>query len=451
MTVDGKNRRVGVVSLGCPKNLVDTEKMLGRFLKQGYTLTADPEEANILVINTCGFKADAEAESREAILEMADIKANNPGKRLVITGCLAQRHGADLVREIPDIDILTGTSQYDQLIPLIESHDPDGQACVAVELPPRDNGPLQEEHPQWLTTPSHTAYVKIAEGCNNACAFCVIPHLRGRFRSRTLEAIEAEVITLSQQGVVEINLVSQDTTLYGRDLAPRTSLAALLKRLARIPGIAWIRTLYLYPTLITQGLLEVMASEEKILPYLDVPLQHSHSTVLTRMKRVERTEDIQRLLEKMDTYLPGATLRTTFIVGFPGETEESFQHMHHFVAEGRFDHVGVFTYSDEHGTPAYHFPDKIDPQTALERKNALMLLQQGISREKLKTRIGTTMPVLVDGVSEESQWLLQGRTMGQAPEVDGIVYINAGTPQPGTIVPVTMTEAHEYDLVGYTQ
>ena len=440
--------RIGMVSLGCPKNLVDTEKMLARFLQKGYLLTPDPEEADVLVVNTCGFKADAEQESRQAIEEMAAIKDRYPNKRLVVTGCLSQRYGADLVRDIPGIDILVGSAQYDQLIPLIEAHDSGGERYIQV-APFDPYTPLQEEYAQVLTTPAHTAYVKIAEGCNNPCTFCIIPQLRGRFRSRSIEAIEIEVIRLSQQGVVEINLVSQDSTLYGRDLSPRTSLAVLLQRLARIEGIAWIRVLYLYPTLITTELLQVMASEAKIVPYLDIPLQHSHSDVLARMKRVERAEHIQALLESIDQYLPHAILRTTFIVGFPGESKDEFRHLQKFIAKGWFDHVGIFTYSDERGTAAYDLPHKITRKTARERRNILMRLQQKISRKRLKTQIGQTLPVLVDGVSAQSQWLMEGRTMGQAPDVDGIVYINAGMPLPGTIVPVTITETHEYDLVGH--
>ena len=449
MTVTGKNGLVGVISLGCPKNLVDTENMLGDFLQQGYSLTSNPEEADVLVVNTCGFKADAEEESRQAILAMAEIKTKYPGKRLVVTGCLSQRYGTDLVRDMPDIDILIGSSQYDQLIPLIEAHHSTGQKRVAVEMP-KDAATQLVKHQRMLTTPAHTAYVKIAEGCNNPCSFCIIPQLRGRFRSRSIEDIETEVTMLSQQGVVEINLVSQDTSLYGRDLAPRTSLAILLQRLAKIAGIAWIRSLYLYPTLITQELLEVMATEEKLLPYLDIPLQHSHSAVLARMKRVERSKDIKQLLKTIKTHLPHATLRTTFIVGFPGETKKEFQHLYDFVAKGWFDHVGVFTYSDEQGTTAFNLPEKIAPKIARKRRKSLMLLQQKISRKKLTKQVGNTIPVLVDGISADNQWLLEGRSMGQAPEVDGIVYITAGTPQPGSIVPVTITEAHEYDLVGYT-
>lgn len=448
MTEPRPGKRVGVLSLGCPKNLVDTEKMLGRFLQQGYTVTADPEEADLLVVNTCGFKADAEAESREAISAMVEIKARHPGKRLVVTGCLSQRYGALLAQEMPDIDLLVGSAQYEQLIPLIEAQRDTGETTMAVQ--PLTHTVVEREEPaRLLTTPAHTAYIKIAEGCNNPCAFCIIPQLRGRFRSRTVEEIEAEVIQLSQQGVVEINLVSQDTTLYGRDLVPRVSLATLLRRLARVEGILWIRTLYLYPTLVTAELLTVMGSEEKIVPYLDIPLQHSHSAVLARMKRTERAESIQALLQQIRQQLPQAVVRTTFIVGFPGESKKEFRHLYQLVEQGWFDHVGVFTYSDEQGTAAYHLPDKVSPKQARKRRKALMLLQQRISRKKLKRQVGKTLPVLVDSVSDDHPGLLLGRTMGQAPDVDGLVYINAGQPQLGTIVSVTITESHEYDLVGY--
>ncbi|MEO5362505.1 MAG: 30S ribosomal protein S12 methylthiotransferase RimO [Magnetococcus sp. DMHC-8] len=448
MTADRQGWRVGVVSLGCPKNLVDTEQLLGRFVQEGYTLTAHPEEADLLVVNTCGFKADAEAESREAIQAMAALKAGQPGKRLVVTGCLSQRYGVELAREIPGIDVLVGSAQYDRLIPLIEANRTTGEAALVVE-PVGRAVPEPIEAARVLTTPAHTAYVKIAEGCNNPCTFCIIPQLRGRFRSRSMEEIEAEVVQLSRQGVVEINLVSQDTTLYGRDLSPRVTLADLLRRLARVEGIAWLRALYLYPTLITPELLAVMASEPKVLPYLDVPLQHSHSAVLARMQRAERAGGIRRLLRRIRQQLPQATLRTTFIVGFPGETKKAFRHLCRLVGQGWFDHVGVFTYSDEPGTAAVHLPDKVPPRTAQRRQKALMLLQQRVSRQKLRSRVGETLPVLVDGVAPEHADLRLGRSMGQAPEVDGLVYINAGQPRPGTIVPVTITASHEYDLVGY--
>ncbi|MEO5349097.1 MAG: 30S ribosomal protein S12 methylthiotransferase RimO [Magnetococcus sp. YQC-3] len=450
MAETGGGRRVGVISLGCPKNLVDTEKMLGRFLDQGYTLTDDPEEADLLLVNTCGFKADAEAESREAILAMSAVKASHSGKRLVVTGCLAQRHGAQLAQEMPEIDVLVGSDQYAELIPLIEANQASGQAVLAVAPVVHSSPalPEQAEPARLLTTPAHTAYLKIAEGCNNPCAFCIIPQLRGRFRSRSMEALVEEATQLGRQGVLEINLVSQDTTLYGRDLSPRVSLADLLRRLVAVEGIAWIRLLYLYPTLITPELLAVLAGEEKLLPYLDVPLQHSHSAVLQRMRRVERTPGIRRLLRQIRRQLPQAVLRTTFIVGFPGESKKEFRHLYRFVRRGWFDHVGVFTYSDEEGTAAFHLPDKVRPKTARKRQKALMLLQQRISRKKLRQWVGRTVPVLVEGLAEGYEDLWLGRSVGQAPEVDGLVYIHSGRAEPGKIIPVTITGSHEYDLEG---
>ncbi|MBF0453480.1 MAG: 30S ribosomal protein S12 methylthiotransferase RimO [Magnetococcales bacterium] len=430
-----------MISLGCPKNLVDTEKMLGRFIEGGYTLTSQPEEADLLVVNTCGFKADAEAESREAILEMAQIKARHPGARLVVTGCLSQRYGEQLQKEIPAIDLLTGTTAYEQLIPLLESSTPP----PAVAPPYSRSG---EEAPRVLTTLPHTAYVKIAEGCNNPCAFCIIPKLRGPFVSREPEEIDDEVVALVEQGVKEINLISQDTTLYGRDLDRRLSLAELLRGLIEIEGVKWIRLLYLYPTLVTDTLLDLIAEDNPLLPYFDIPLQHSHSDLLKSMKRAEREKDLHDLIGRIRRRIPHATLRTTFIVGFPGETEEAFQHLYQFIEQIRFDHVGVFTYSDEVGTTAYDLPDKIALDVAQQRRDQLMALQQKISAEKLAQLIGKTLPVLVEGVSEESAWLLQGRLADQAPDVDGVVFINEGSAPPGSLVQVEITEAHEYDLVG---
>ncbi len=437
--------KVAVISLGCPKNLVDTEKMLGRFLEGGYEITPEPEGADLLLVNTCGFKADAEAESRQAIEEMAAIKAAHPGKRLVVTGCLSQRYGAALSREVPAIDILTGSAAYDRLIPIIES-GPD-PAISGLALPAR-NEPLLEDAPRVVTTGSHSAYLKIAEGCNNPCAFCIIPQLRGPFRSRSPEAIETEARVLAGVGALELNLVSQDTTLFGRDLQPRTDLATLLERLVTIDGIQWIRLLYLYPTLVTDRLLSVIARQEKILPYLDIPLQHSHSAILQGMKRSEREADVRDLLRRVAEKLPDAILRTTFIVGFPGEGEGEFQHLYDFVAEGFFDHVGVFTYSDEAGTTACELPGKVPASVAEARRDRLMALQQRISREKLTRLVGKTLPVIVDAVSEADEWVMEGRTVGMAPEADGLVYIVEGAPEPGQIVPVTITAAEEYDLVG---
>ncbi|MBF0138298.1 MAG: 30S ribosomal protein S12 methylthiotransferase RimO [Magnetococcus sp. DMHC-1] len=441
------DQKIGMISLGCAKNLVDSEFMLGQFRGQGYQFTHDPEQADILVVNTCAFVAEAETESREAIREMLAVKKAHPDKRIVVTGCLAQRYGERLAQDLPGLDVILGSGQYQRLIPLINSINPNPEQPLVGLGPPTflPKGTAERV----LTTPSHTAYVKIAEGCNNPCTFCIIPKLRGPFRSRMPRDIEQEVRRLAKQGVKEINLVSQDTTLYGRDLSPRTDLPSLLHRLGDIDGIEWIRMLYLYPTLISDRLLITILRQEKVLPYLDMPLQHFHTGVLTRMKRSERAGSVRRLLRRIRGVLPNAILRTTMIVGFPGETDEEFQALYDFVAEARFDHLGVFTYSNEEGTPASQMSQQVPHLLAQERSARLMALQQSISREKLAKLVGQVLPVMVDHVSPESGLLLQGRYAGQAPEVDGVVYINDGSRiEPGRIVPVKITESHEYDLVG---
>ncbi|MBF0426911.1 MAG: 30S ribosomal protein S12 methylthiotransferase RimO, partial [Magnetococcales bacterium] len=426
---------------------VDSEFMLGQFRSQGFQLTNDPAQADLLVVNTCAFVAEAEAESREAIRDMLAIKKAHPGKQLIVTGCLSQRYGERLAQELPGMDIILGSGQYQRLIPLIKSINPNPEQPLVGLGPPTFLPKGTSE--RVLTTPGHTSYVKIAEGCNDPCTFCIIPRLRGPFRSRMPRDIEQEVRRLARQGVKEINLVSQDTTLYGRDLSPRTDLPSLLNRLGDIDGIQWIRMLYLYPTLISDRLLITILRQEKVLPYLDMPLQHFHTEVLTRMKRAERAPSVRRLLRRIRGVLPNAVIRTTMMVGFPGETDEEFQALYDFVTEARFDHLGVFIYSHEDGTPACSMPDQVPHALAEERRSRLMALQQSISREKLSRLVGQVLPVLVDHLSPESGTLLQGRYSGQAPEVDGVVYINDGPRiEPGHIVPVRITESHEYDLVG---
>lgn len=437
-----KALRVGLLALGCPKNMVDAERLLGRFLEAGYALTHDPAKADILVVNTCGFKADAEAESREAIVEMSAIKAAYPGKRLVVTGCLVQRYQEQLLAEIPAIDLLVGTTGHDQLIDRLQ------QQSASPVMPPTDFGTASETGPRLLTTLPHLAYLKIAEGCDNPCTFCIIPKLRGPFRSRPMAEILDEAKTLVAGGVREINIVSQDTTLYGRDLQPRLDLVTLLENLESIKKLAWIRVMYLYPTLITDGLLDCFARSKKILPYFDLPLQHAHSAVLRRMQRSEREEDLDRLIQRIRTRLPDAVLRAVFIVGFPGETWEEWQKLYDFMARTRFDHVGIFTYSDEPEAAAFQFPDKIPDEIAETRRDRLMELQEGISREKLATLVGKTLPVLVEGPSPEHDGVVVGRTSGQAIDIDGITFLKGPTPKPGSIVPVRITASYEYDLVG---
>ncbi|MBF0172213.1 MAG: 30S ribosomal protein S12 methylthiotransferase RimO [Magnetococcales bacterium] len=434
--------RIGVISLGCPKNLVDTEKMLGRFFEAGHVLTPNPEEADLLVVNTCGFIAEAEEESRQAIRDMAAIKARHPGVRLAVTGCLAQRYGRELKEQIPAIDLLLGT------------HDSATQPRTLIAPPQRRAlsvlDPLYRPltgAPRVLTTPSHTAYLKIAEGCNNPCSFCIIPRLRGPFQSRPGEELVAEARALAAGGVRELNLVSQDTSLYGRDLTPRSSLKSLLTALETVAGIQWIRLLYLYPTLVNDALLDHIAASEKVQPYLDIPLQHSHSAVLARMKRAERGGDIRQLVTRIRSRLPRAAIRTTFIVGFPGETEEEFQDLYEFMSEFKLDHVGIFAYSDEVGTEAHHMPDKVAAELAEARRSRLYDLQEKISGEKLASLVGSTLPVLVEGRLDGSLGSRMGRTPWQAPEVDGHVRLKGENLVAGTIVSAKIIQASAHDLV----
>ncbi|HIJ83031.1 MAG: rimO [Magnetococcales bacterium] len=438
--------KIGVISLGCPKNLVDTEKMLGRFFEAGYTLTPDPEEADLLVVNTCGFIADAEAESRQTILEMAAIKSRRPGVRLAVTGCLAQRYGRLLKEQIPAIDLLLGT------------HDTAAQPRQLVAPPAHGrpvpilnplNKPL-EDAPRVLTTPSHTAYLKVAEGCNNPCSFCIIPQLRGPFRSRPVDELVAEAGALVKGGVLELNLVSQDTSLYGRDLTPRSSLLSLLAALENIESLQWIRLLYLYPTLVNDALLDHINQSQKVLPYLDIPLQHSHSAVLARMKRAERGTDIRQLVQRIRSRVPKGAIRSTFIVGFPGETEKEFNDLYDFINEFRLDHVGVFTYSDEVGSGAQQLPDKIAPEIAAERRGRIYELQQGISQENLEAQVGSTLPVLVEHSVKGEPWDYLGRTPWQAPDVDGHVRLQGKNLAIGTIVTARVLQATPYDLLATT-
>ncbi|MBF0134286.1 MAG: 30S ribosomal protein S12 methylthiotransferase RimO [Magnetococcales bacterium] len=433
--------KVGVVSLGCPKNLVDTEKMLGRFFESGYTLTPNPEEADLLVVNTCGFIADAEEESRQAIREMAAIKSRHPGVRLAVTGCLAQRYGRLLKEQIPAIDLLLGT------------HDTPEQSRRLITPPLRRTPILAPLHkplegaPRVLTTRPHTAYLKIAEGCNNPCSFCIIPQLRGPFRSRPVEELVAEAQALAAGRVCELNLVSQDTSLYGRDLSPRASLIHLLTALETIDPIQWIRLLYLYPTLVTDPLLDFIGQSGKVVPYLDIPFQHTHSAVLARMRRAERGGDIRQLVQRIRRRIPNGAIRTTFIVGFPGETEEEFQDLFEFVQEFQLEHVGVFAYSDEAGSHAYTLPDKVAPEIIEERRSRIYECQQTISQQKLTTYKGLTLPVLVDDTLEEPPWTHRGRTLWQAPDVDGHVKLKGRPMAVGTMVMATIVQNTAYDLM----
>lgn len=429
-----------MMTLGCPKNRVDSEIMLGTLGARGYALVQEPEAADVIVVNTCAFIGPAKQESIDAILEMAEHKKSGKCSTLVVTGCLSQRYSADLASEMPEVDHFLGTSAYAQIGDLLNAEatprqvipDPDYIHSAAT---PRTN-----------SMPKYTAFLKISEGCDNKCAFCIIPTLRGLQRSRTIEDIVAEAERLAQSGVRELNLVAQDLTAYGHDLPGKPKLQDLLKALVKV-DVKWIRLHYAYPRVFPDELIEVMAQEPRIAKYLDMPLQHASDKLLLSMKRGRNSQFLTTLLEKLRTRVPGLVMRTSLIVGLPGETEEDFELLKDFVKTQRFERLGVFQYSDEEGTAAFHFENKIPQKTIERRWREIMAIQKRINREQNKKLIGTRLEVLVEGASEESEHLLVGRHQGQAPEIDGMVYINDGFAYPGEFVTVEVTEAHDYDLV----
>ncbi len=454
--------KIGFVSLGCPKNLVDSEVMIGLSERAGHTLTRDPSEADVIVVNTCAFIDSAKQESVDAILEMASQKRDGR-MRLVVTGCLAERYGEELRREIPEIDVVLGIDQVPEIVDAIEQSVRKSEDKTGVGLPGFSRGaqPVKlfrrrptyiydANTPRVLTTPRHYAYVKIAEGCDYKCAFCIIPTLRGAYRSRPADSIVEEAKRLAGQGVRELILISQDTTFYGVDKGERGALARLLERLNRVHGLDWVRPLYLYPTTIDDGVLDAMAQCEKVCKYIDLPLQHASPAVLKRMKRPGTGDSYRRLLDRIRTRVPGVTLRTTLIVGFPGETQAEFDDLLAFVRDVQFDHLGVFTYSHEEGTSAFEMTDDVPARTKRHRQQELMNLQREIVDARNRGRVGARLRVLVDGPSEEHELVLEGRSEGQAPEIDSVVYLSDCDPasiQPGTFVEAEVTAAREYDLV----
>jgi ribosomal protein S12 methylthiotransferase len=429
-----------MMTLGCPKNRVDSEVMLGTLTNGGYTLVEAPERADVIVVNTCAFIGPAKQESIDSILEMAEHKRSGQCNTLVVTGCLSQRYAPELAKEMPEVDHFLGTSAYAQIADLL-----------AAEATPRQVIPDPEyihdaKTPKVNTSPSYTAYLKISEGCDNKCAFCIIPKLRGTQRSRPISDIVAEAHALSRSGVVELNLVAQDLTAYGHDLLGRPKLHELLKELCQV-DVRWIRLHYAYPRVFTDELIEVMAEEPKIAKYLDMPLQHASDKLLRSMKRGRDSKFLVDLLAKIRARVPGLTFRTSLIVGLPGETEEDFELLKEFVKSQRFERMGCFMYSDEEGTGAFDMPDKVPQKTIERRWREVMAVQKRINRELNKKLVGQKLQVLVEGPSEETEHLLAGRHEGQAPEIDGQVYINDGMAYPGELVTVEVTEAHDYDLV----
>jgi ribosomal protein S12 methylthiotransferase len=444
--------KIGFISLGCPKNLVDSEVMMGQLQQNGYEITANAEEADTLVVNTCGFIESAKKESIDTILEAARLKTGGKATRLIVAGCLVERYRDELKAAMPEVDAFIGTSQINDILSVC---DPKTNTRTLPVIPLGNQSATylyDESTPRVLATPSHYAFIKIAEGCDRPCAFCFIPQMRGHFRSRRFGSIVAEAQQLAEEGVKELILVAQDSSRYGEDLGKQDALAHLLRELSHTDGIEWVRVMYTYPTHISDGFLDVLAEEPKAVKYLDMPLQHASQNVLKLMKRGGNRASLERLIERVRRRVQGIAVRTTFITGFPGETDADFEDLLAFVKNVEFDRVGVFTYSDEEGTPAYDLPSKVEPNVAKQRRARLMKAQAKISRRKNKARVGETVRVLFEGESNESELLWQGRMETQAPDIDGCVLINdvpeGFSPEPGDVVNVLITEAQQYDLVG---
>src|ERR1700752_1616345 len=445
-------KKVGFISLGCPKNLVDSEVMMGYLKQNGYEITANAADAETVVVNTCGFIDSAKKESIEAILEAARLKTEGHAQRLVVADSLVERYRDELKAEMPEVDAFIGTNQINDILKVCDPQT-NTRSLPVVQLGNQSATYLYDEStPRLLATPSHYAFVKIAEGCDRPCAFCFIPQMRGHFRSRRFGSIVAEVHQLAEEGVKEIILVAQDSSRYGADLGKPDALARLLRELARVEGIEWVRVMYTYPTHISDAFLDVLAEEPRAVKYLDMPLQHASQNVLKLMKRGGNRKSLERLIQRVRQRVPGIAVRTTFITGFPGETEDDYEELLGFIKSVEFDPVGVFTYSDEEGTPAFDLADKVPSHTAARRRNSFMKEQAKISRRRNKARVGEVVPVLFEGESKESELLWQGRMETQAPDIDGCVLINDVpdnmAPAAGEMVNVEITEAHEYDLVG---
>ncbi len=476
--------KVGFVSLGCPKNLVDSEVMMGMLAQAGAELTPDADSADVIVVNTCSFIASAQQESIDTILEMARHKTGGKARRLVVTGCLVERFHNEIQKNIPEVDAVVGTGELEKILvaagvsPAPRAPSPFNILNSTASSQPttsRPEGDLRREQgrfardswdgavtdlpnylydentPRILTTPKSSAYIKIAEGCDHPCAFCIIPQIRGQFRSRRFESVIAEAERLARSGVREITLIGQDTTCYGEDLGLKDGLALLLEKLAAISGLQWIRFLYAYPNKITGRLLETIAAHDNICSYIDVPLQHASATVLKRMKRGGGSDIFLRSIQKMRRTIPDVTLRTSFIVGYPGETEAEFNELCQFVKDASFDWMGVFGYSDQEGAGAFDHGDKLSPREIEARRKSLMSIQKKISKAKKKSLIGREYDLLLEGASTESDLLLEGRTAMHAPEIDGKVFVNdypeGGEPKDGEFYRCRITAAHDYDLV----
>jgi len=446
--------KVGFVSLGCPKNLVDSEVMMGVLARAGYELTPRAAEADVLVVNTCSFIAPAQQESVQSILEMAEYKKFGRAQKLIVAGCLVERYRDEIRAQIPEVDAVIGTGEVEQILAACQGDlgNVDAQARV-------NESPSYLYHdltPRVLSTPRHSAYIKINEGCDHPCTFCVIPQLRGKFRSRRFESVIKEAENLAAAGVREVSLIGQDTTYYGEDLGLRDGLPTLLERLAQIEELAWIRFLYCYPNRITPKLLETIAAHPRLAKYLDIPLQHASRSVLARMKRGSNADAFLKMLERIRKAIPGVSIRTSFIVGFPGEADDDFNELCDFVRAAEFDWMGVFAFSDEDAAKSYTLENKVDATTIAARQKALMSLQKTISKRKLRRKVGSQMQVLLEGPSADLDVVWDARHEGMAPEIDGKVIITdfvgvndaSELPPPGTLATIEAIDSKDYDLIG---
>lgn len=443
--------KIGVVSLGCPKNLVDSETMLGLIHEENYEITNDPSEAEIIIVNTCGFIESAKEESINAILQMAEYKKSGSCKYIIVTGCLSQRYAEELFNELPEADAIAGVEVYDEIGSIIK-RVMNGERFIMLERSKPDVIYTSKETflPRILTTPSYTAYLKIAEGCDNCCSYCAIPKIRGPYRSKPMAQVLKEAKALADNGVKELIVVAQDTTRYGEDLpGGKLLLADLLKELNKIESLKWIRVMYCYPNNFTDELIETFASLDKVCKYVDLPLQHASNRLLASMNRYDTREEVETLLAKLRKRIPGIVIRTTFIVGFPGETDADFEELKEFVEQQRFENAGVFAYSQEEGTVAGAMPNQIPDEIKQERYHELMALQAHISEEIHKDTEGQTLEVLVEGIEEDGSGLHYGRSYREAPDIDGLVFIeNPGDIKPGCFVKVNILQGFTYESVG---
>lgn len=437
--------KVSLVSLGCPKNLVDAEVMLGHLPAQRFEIIVDESQADIIIVNTCSFINDAKEESIDTILEVADYKEKGACRMLIVSGCLPQRYQEDLQQQLPEVDLFLGISEGARIVELIDRQLGSDSSILEIGAP---DYLYDHTTPRVNSSPAYTSYVKIAEGCSNRCSYCIIPQLRGDLRSRSIASVVAEVRALAAQGVTEINLIAQDITAYGRDRQDGATIEGLLKELVKVEEIVWIRLLYAYPDGVSDELIELIATQEKICNYLDLPLQHIDDVILKQMNRRLGEQGVRELLKRMRTRIPDLTLRTSFIVGFPGESREQFDKLLTFVEEGHFERVGVFRYSREEGTPAASYPNQVPAPTKKSRLNKLMKAQARVSFAKNRALVGRVEQVLIEGYSDETDLLLKGRSARQAPDIDGQYLITAGHADVGEYVSLKITDSSEYDLIG---